>query len=234
MGERLQRIMRELAQSGEIGTKQVCLAAAQVTFMSGAQLVVVSADRSQWLLCASDLVSRALADLEHNVGEGPCVDASRLGRPVLEPDLANPTAAGGWPAYAPAGAEAGARAVFGFPVRVGAANLGALGLYSAGPGALSDEQHADALVMADVAARVVLELQAGAPPGTVASTMLVKPNFGSVVHQASGMVSVQLGVDVADALVALRAHSYRSGHGLDEVAHAVVARTLRFDRLPDV
>ena len=85
------------------------------------------------------------------------------------------------------------RAVFGFPLRVGTVRLGALNLYRDPPGPLSDDQHADALVMADVAARWVLEAQAGAPPGAVAEELEAGADFHFVVHNAAGMVSVQRG-----------------------------------------
>ena len=86
--------------------------------------------------------------------------------------------------------------MFGFPVQVGVVRLGALNLYSDRPGALTHDQHADSLVMADVAARAVLAMQADAPPGAVAAEFEAGANFRFVVHQASGMVSVQLGVSV--------------------------------------
>ena len=53
-------------------------------------------------------------------------------------------------------------AVFGFPLRAGAVRLGALNLYRGRSGALSGDQQGDALVVAEVAARWVLEAQAGA------------------------------------------------------------------------
>lgn len=55
---------------------------------------------------------------------------------------------------------AGVRAIFGFPRRVGAVRLGALNLYRDSPGDLTDDQHAFALVLADVAAEAILLLQA--------------------------------------------------------------------------
>ena len=75
-----------------------------------------------------------------------------------------PHAPAGWPSPRPV-IDAGVRAVFGFPLRVGAVRLGALNLYRDQPGPLADEQHADALVLADVAAELILMLQAHAPPG---------------------------------------------------------------------
>ena len=121
------------------------------------------------------------------------------------------------------------RAVFGFPLHVGAVRLGALNLYCDRAGSLDTEQHADALVMADVAAQTVLLLQANAPPGLVAAELEVGADFQLVVHQAAGMVSVQLGVTVGQALVRLRAYAFGNDRALADVARDVVARTLRFD-----
>jgi hypothetical protein len=122
---------------------------------------------------------------------------------------------------------AGARAIFGFPLRVGGARLGAVNLYRDRAGPLSDDQHADALVMADVAARWVLDVQAGAPEGTLAATLANEADFHYVVHNAAGMVSVQLGVSVTDALIRLRAHAFGSGRPIADVARDVVAGALR-------
>ena len=94
---------------------------------------------------------------------------------------------------------------------------------------MSEALHADALVLADVAAQSVLMLQAGAPPGGLAVELGVGADVRYVVHQASGMVAAQLGVSVGQALLRLRAHAFGHDRALTEVAHDVVARTLRFD-----
>jgi hypothetical protein len=121
------------------------------------------------------------------------------------------------------------RAVFGFPLQVGAVRLGALNLYRDRSGPLDDEQHADALVMADVAAQAVLLLQVDAPPGKVASELEAGADFHLVVHQAAGMVAAQLDVTVGHALMRLRAYAFGNDRPLAEVSRDVVARTLRFD-----
>ena len=118
-------------------------------------------------LCSSNAVSALIEDLQFTLGEGPGIDAFRDDQPVLEPDLADPTYPR-WVAFAPPAVQAGARAVFGFPVQVGVVHMGSLNLYRDRPGALTDDQHADSLVMADVAARAVVAMQADAPPGTLA------------------------------------------------------------------
>jgi AmiR/NasT family two-component response regulator len=49
------------------------------------------------------------------------------------------------------------------------------------------------------------------------------------VHQATGMVSVQAGLDLAPSLVLLRAHSYAAERPILDIAREVISRTLRFD-----
>jgi GAF domain-containing protein len=155
------------------------------------------------------------------------VDAYHLDRPVLEPDLADPSAQR-WVAFTGPALAAGVRAVFGFPLQVGAVRLGALNLYCDRPGQLDDEQYATALAMADIAAQAVLLMQANASPGQLATELEAGADFRYVVHQAAGMVAAQLDVTVGHALIRLRAYAFGHERPLDEVARDVVARTLRF------
>jgi hypothetical protein len=180
-------------------------------------------------VCTTDEVSALIERLQFDLGEGPCIDAHSEDRPILEPDLADP-AVPRWLAFSEPAVAAGVRAIFGFPLQVGAVRLGALNLYCDAPGSLSDEQHADALVMADIAAEAVLLMQAEAPPGALGAALQEGADFQSVVHQASGMVSVQLQVSVGQALIRLRGHAFGSGRPLAAVARDVVERRLRFDR----
>jgi hypothetical protein len=156
------------------------------------------------------------------------VEAYKEDRVVLEPDLAEPITPR-WLAFSRPAVEAGAKAVFAFPLRVGSVRLGALDLYRDQPGPLSNDQLGDALAMADVAAQWILDSQADAPPGTVSETLDADADFHFAVHNAAGMVSVQLNVSIAEALVRLRAAAYGSGRSLDELAQDVIARRTRFE-----
>jgi hypothetical protein len=234
-GERRLQILTRLMEAGhsDLETKRLCEVCAEITKMSGAGIMLMHGDTPQGSVCTTNDVSALIEQLQYGLGEGPCVDAHQQNRPVLEPDLARP-AAPRWLAFTGPALEAGVRAVFGFPLQVGAVRLGALNLYSDQSGALTDEQHADALVMADIAAEAVLMLQAAAPPGVVAAELEAGADFNVVVHQASGMIAAQLDVSVGEALVRLRAHAFASGRPLAQVARDVVDRTLRFhDRMPD-
>ena len=196
--------------------------------MTGAGIMLMWGDVPPGSVCTTDEVSALIEQLQYDLGEGPCVDAHQLERPVLEPDLADPSDPR-WLAFAGPALDAGVRAVFGFPLRVGAVRLGALNLYRDRPGPLDGEQHADALVMADVAAEAVLLLQAEAPVGEIAAELDAGGDFQHVVHQAAGMVSVQLDVTVGQALIRLRAYAFGNDRPLTQVARDVVSRTLRFD-----
>ena len=233
-GGRRRRILDQLLGGGapELGTKRLCHVSRDVAAVSGAGIMLVSAGKPCGSACTTDDVSAAIERLQFDLGEGPCVDAHHRDQPVLEPDLADP-AAPRWLAFTAAAVDAGARAVFGFPLRVGAARLGSLDLYCSQPGALTDTQHADALVMADIAAEALLAMQAGAPPGMLAAELAAGGNFQDVVHQASGMVAAQLEVDVGEALVRLRATAFGNDRHLTAVAADVVARRLRFDATGD-
>lgn len=49
------------------------------------------------------------------------------------------------------------------------------------------------------------------------------------IHQATGMVAVQLSIGLDDALARLQAHAFAEDRTLSSVAADVVARRLRFD-----
>jgi AmiR/NasT family two-component response regulator len=82
-------------------------------------------------------------------------------------------------------------------------------------------------VVADVAARWVLEAQAGASPDTVAGELEAGADFHFSVHNAAGIVSAQQDISVTEALIRLRAHAFSNDRPLADVAHDVIARTLR-------
>ena len=209
-------------------TGRLCQVCADVTGVTGAGIMLMAGDVAQGSVCTTDTVSALIEQTQYDLGEGPCVDAYRQDRPVLEPDLAHPDVPR-WLAFTGPVVAAGARAVFGFPLQVGAVRLGALNLYNDRPGHLTDDQHTDALVMADVAAQAILLLQAEAPPDTVATELEANANFQYVVHQATGMVAAQLEVTVGQALIRLRAHAFGNDRSLTDVARDVVDRRLRFD-----
>jgi hypothetical protein len=228
-GDRLSRILAELSaeQDGAWSAGRLCEVTRDVIGMSGAGVMIMSGEIPRGSLCTTDEVSDLIEELQFTLGEGPCVDAYTQNQVVSEADLAHPDSPR-WLAFTPQAVDAGVRALFAFPLRVGMVNLGALDLYRDQPGPLADEQHADALVMADVVAHWILDVQANAPDGDVAEELAQDGDFHFVVHQAAGAVSIQLGITITEALIRLRAHAFRNDRQLNDIAEDVVARRLRF------
>lgn len=196
--------------------------------VDGAAITVPLPAGPREMIFASDEVAARLEDLTMTLGEGPGVEALD-GCPALASDLAATDGLARWPMFAPAAASAGVRAVFALPLRIGGIRVGVMNLYRVEPGGLDGEYLADALVLADTACALLLdaaERDKTNPNGHWPHhTGLHEPE----VHQATGMIIVQLGVSTAVALIRLRAYAYAHDRRLGDVARDVVARRLRFE-----
>jgi hypothetical protein len=148
------------------------------------------------------------------------VDASRSGRPVLQPDLAV-TGPERWPGFAGGALAAGIRAVFAFPLRVGAIRLGVLDCYRDAPGALTRAQLTEALSYSDAATLLLLHLQAEGPAGPPWASIPVLDDRAEV-HQATGVVAVHAGVTLGEALLLLRARAYAEQRAVGDLARDVL------------
>lgn len=230
--DRRRSILGRIAESGDSSPDRLCNVCKDVTATSGVGIMLRSGDVTRGSLGMTDAVSSFIEELQFMLGEGPCIDAYKLEVPIAEPDLADPTRR--WLGFAPPVFKAGVRALFAFPLRVGAVRMGSLDLYRDHSGALSDDQHADALIMADVVSHAVLTMQAEAPLGELAPQLEALLTPQNVVYQAVGMVSAQIGVSVDASLIRLKAHAFANDRLLTELAQDVLARRLRFDAAGEV
>lgn len=229
-GERRDRVLAALADGGAASwsSARLCAVCPGIVGVDGAGVMLMSGDIPRGTLCSTNAVSHLIEELQYTLGEGPCVDAYQHDQVVSEPDLAEPETTR-WPAFTPPALEAGVRAVYGFPMRVGTIRLGALNLYRMRASSLTDDEEADALVIAEVAARWVLEAQAGSPPEVIPTELEIGADFHFAVHNAAGMISVQLGVSIAEALIRLRAHAFGTDRLIGDVALDVINRRLRLE-----
>lgn len=207
---------------------RLCAAVAQALSASGAAVAVMAEDGTRGVTVASDPASERVEELQFVLGEGPGIDAFANRRPVLVSDLVGDALAR-WPVYAPAAHGLGVRAAFAFPLQVGAARLGVLNVFRVRPGRLSGDQLRFALTFAEVALATLLDGQDHATSGAAADGLAVAVDRRAELFQAQGMVMIQLGVSLAEALVRMRAYAYVESRQLGEVAADVVARRLRFD-----
>jgi hypothetical protein len=178
----------------------------------------------------TDGTGGVLAELELTLGEGPSRDVIDSGGPVLASDLSSAETGERWPGFAPAALLAGVAAVFAFPLRIGAIRAGVMGLYRNRPGPLSAFHLGDALVFADTATLLLMEAQdqtaSNGGPGRGGQPEDLAAHRAEI-DQATGMLTEQLGVGIADAFVRLRAYAYAHDLRLGEVARDIVAGRLR-------
>ena len=226
---------------------RVCRACVDGLDVDGAALSLLTGSESRVTLAATNSVARLLEELQFTLNEGVCMEAAVTGRPVLVPDLHDPGQGARWPLFAAAVAErAAVSALFALPLQWGAINLGVLHLYRAAPGPLGEEQWRDAVAASDTAALMMLDQRTDPGPGTVGEATLDAGPAGAdlvgstgswldeaaggraEIHQATGMVTVQLGVKATDALARMRGYAFSHQQLLIEVARDVVARRLVF------
>jgi ANTAR domain len=219
-------------RGARVSVADVCAAAVAAVPADGAALTAASPGHAGHVMSVTDEVSEQLEELQLILGEGPSADAYSSGGPVLIPDLGAGDAAGRWPGFAPAACEAGAAALFTFPLQLGAVRAGTFSLYRTQPGPLDARQLGDALVFADIGTVVLLDGQdqvAGntrgrtGPGGQPAELALHRVE----IDQAAGMLTEQLETGIEEALARLRAYAYAHDQPIAEVARDIVARRLR-------
>jgi len=196
--------------------------------VSGVGVALMTDDGPAGTVAASDSGALQLEELQFALGEGPCVEASRTRRPVLVPDLTG-TASPGWPQFTAGADAAGLRAVFAFPLQVGGIRLGVLDLYRNTAGELSREELGDALSFADAATELLLDIQAqDTAEGIPAPLAWAVLDDRAQVHQATGVVSVRTGANLAQALALLRARAYAEGRPIGDLARDVLDGVVDF------
>lgn len=204
---------------------RICVVAGQEMHATGAGVAIKT--NAGWRgVAATSPATERLEELQILCGEGPCIDSLELGHPILVEDLED-SVWGDWTGYAPSAQAAGVRAVFAFPIQIGAAQLGALDVYRQNPGPLTAGELADGLIFADFALNALLDGQQSAPAGQPARDL--EEGFDYRIYQAQGMLSVQLGIGLVEAMTRLRAYALINQLRLGDVAEEILSGTLQLD-----
>ena len=206
--------------------QRLCRAAVRVLPAAGVGVGLISEVGSHVTVAASSEAVERVEELQFSLGEGPCFEAYQSRRPVLVPHLPHVDRTR-WPAYAQAAQDHGVRAVFAFPLQVGAARLGALDVYRNDSGNLSAKALKQALTFAEVATSTLLDAQV--LPASRDDVLHDAVDNRYEVYQAQGMVMVQLQIGLVEALARIRAHAYAHHQRIGDVADDIVAGRLTFE-----
>ncbi len=222
------------AHGRRVSVADVCAVAVASARLSGGWLAAARGSGPDFVMCVTDSVGEQLAELQLMLGEGPCLDVLASAAPVLAADLSDEEFDPRWPAFVPAARRLGAGAVFVFPLVAGAIRAGVMGLYRGSPGPLSVRELGDLLILADVATVMLLssayadgDNEDGAGLDGQAPDLAL---HRAEIDQATGMLTIQLGVPAAAAFARLRAYAYSQDRRLADVAGDIVARRLRLHR----
>lgn len=208
-GEWLQRV--------RAGIRPACESAVAAADVDGGGLALLSSHGVRNVVFTSNDVSAVLEDLQIDLAEGPCIDAATDRAPVMAGDLrdAKHTYAARWPFFVPRIDDLGVGGIFAFPLLVGPVVLGTFELYRVARGLLDESQVSATVESTGVLGRAILDLSE--PPG-----------FGDMggprtfVHQAAGMVMLQIDGTIDEAMAYLRARAFVEGVPLVDLSAEVV------------
>jgi len=212
------------------GPQRLCSACVLALPVQRAGIVLNVSGVGLEVLSASDAVAETIEWTQVTLGEGPAVDSIATGVPMSLADLSRGDR---WPVFLSEIRNLAVGGIYALPLNIGVIKVGALDLYTAVGQPLSAADFADALAIAEMLTAVLLTI---GPDGLVPGELgpwWNQPLSTREVHQATGMVMAQLGVDARSAYVRLQGFAFMSGRLLNDVARDVVSRRMRFQPEPD-
>ncbi len=166
--------------------------------------------------------ARLLELFELQSDAGPCLDAFRTGEPVVNADLH--TNEHRWPRFAEAAEATGYVSVHALPLRLRSTVIGALNLFCAQPGPLSDEDIRTGQALADIATIGILA-QRNIHQAELLTTQLQNAlNSRIVIEQAKGVLAGHHRITVDEAFTLLRVYARSHNRRLSDLARDVAVQ----------
>jgi len=184
----------------------------------------LGSSRGADVVVASDQTALAAHDCEAVLGEGP-VHALQLEGPLLV--ASDDEMRTRWTLYAAAVEPLGVEAVATVPLRVNDLTFGSLTAFGTSAQPIEPGLQ-DLCAIGDAVVDVLVAEWDNLPEDTMG--LIGSADHRDTLHQAAGIVSVQYGCQIADALALLHAHAFAAESDLSSVTQAVVAGELRFER----
>src|SRR3954454_2366917 len=205
-----QRFFAALADypDGSLGPDQLCLCCVKVLPVDHAAITIsIGGESTTWEpLGASDELAARLQAKQLLVGEGPAMDAITRGGPVVVDDLSRQFDR--WPGFAAALGTDANRAMYAFPLQIGAISMGVLELCRDSASPLQPQEMMAMLSVVDIVTMVLLSRAPPAEDDSVGVDVWWAPMPSSTeIHQATGMVVAQLAGAPRIAYLRLRAYA---------------------------
>ena len=223
MNEAFRTSMQKLAGLRD-GDAELTAAVLRAVPLTGAAVSTLGGILGQETVSSTDGVASRIDELQFDLGEGPCWDVVSDGEPVFEPEIqTHPRHR--WPAFMEAIRREPIGSIFAFPLSIGTLNIGALDLYHAEPASLSEEHSRQVAAMAEVISRYVmrraLRIAGELEPGE-------NRHGRRAVHQATGFIIAQLGLQPEDAQLLIQGQALVQGRSMTEIAQDIIDGRLTF------
>lgn len=167
----------------------------------------------------------AIEQLEVELGEGPCMEAVRTGKPVLVPDLEEVRER--YPQFTPRALETGVRAIQALPLTGRGELVGALDIMNRQPTELTPTQLGTAQMLADVAVSYLFTVRLHQETSRLADQLQSALDSRVFIEQAKGILAERYGETTDLAFERLREHARKHRLKIRAVAGAVVEGQLR-------
>ncbi|MGH9065803.1 MAG: ANTAR domain-containing protein [Acidimicrobiales bacterium] len=211
---------RALFSAGDVGDtlrQVVDLAVEAVDGCDMAGVFILEGERVTTPALTDPMVA-VIDALQHEVGEGPCLDAIAGGGAVYADDLADD---GRWSSFGPGAAAAGVRCALAFRLYADH-TLGALNLYARYPRAFGVIDRAKGLVLATLAGLAIAEARGHEAEGRRADNLAQALEGREVIGQAQGILMERERIAADQAFDVLRRASQHLNVKLKAVAEALV------------
>lgn len=189
-----------------------------------AGLMLLTPEGDLRVMASSSEAMHVLELFEIQSQEGPCLDAYRTGQPILNQDLR--VANGRWPRFAAEALDAGFHSVHALPMRLRGSVIGALNLFRADSGEMTDADVSVGQAFSDIATIAILQHRVAQEAQSINEQLNRALSSRIVIEQAKGMISERLDLNMEQAFTTLRSHARNNNLRLTDLAEAVIAGTV--------
>jgi transcriptional regulator with GAF, ATPase, and Fis domain len=171
-------------------------------------------------MAASDESARLMELFQLQYDDGPCLDAFRTGRPVINVNLVQ--AIKQWPEFAPRAVQSGFQSVHAFPLRLRREVVGAMSVFGSAD-ELDDGDTQIVQSLADVAVIGLLQERAIRRGEALSGQLQGALSSRILIEQSKGIVAQVKGVTPDEAFVLIRDYARRNNRRLSDVANSIVS-----------
>jgi GAF domain-containing protein len=204
-------------------TKVATLAVQAIPGADGAGLTLIEEDRADTIVKSAPFV-REVDDIQYGLGEGPCISAAALGKPMRSGSLDSDDR---WPVFGGRVGRLGVHSVLSLPLISADQVVGAMNVYAHAKDAFDERAEQLGQLFAVPAAIAVQNAQILAQTQRLAARFQSALTNQAVINQAIGILMSRSGVSADEATERLRALSQRGQMKLAAVADGIVREAVR-------